>query len=125
MGCWPVSTPYIRSVGQCKPNKASLRSCSFEVWGRSLASPKEGALKLETTTISLGRICWLDVSLWDAADISAERLFAAALRFLISFLTIPKSQVIVRGAIFIALLVYIPDCLVASILISVKYQLIV
>lgn len=54
-----------------------------------------GALKLEATTISSGRICWLDVSLWDAANMSAKRLFAAALRFLISLLTIPMSQVIV------------------------------
>lgn len=96
MGCWPVSTQYIRSAGQGKPNTESLRSCRFEVWGRSPASPKEGALRVETTTISLGRIRWLDILLWDAAGISAERLFAAVLRVLISLLTIFKSQVNVQ-----------------------------
>lgn len=106
---------YIRSAGQCKPNRASLRSRGFEVWGRSPASPKEGALKVETTTISVGRIRCLDVSLWDAAGISAERLFAAALWVLISLLTIFKSQVNVQGLIFVAILVYLPNCLVASV----------
>lgn len=88
MGCWPVSTQYIRSAGQCKPNRASLRSCSFEVWGRSPGSPKEGAVEVKTTTINLGRIRWLDVFPWDAAGISVERLFAAALKVLISFLSL-------------------------------------
>jgi len=96
MGCWPVSTQCIRSAGQCKPNRASLRSCGFEVWGRSPASPKAGALEVETATVSLGRICCLDVLLWDAAGISVGRLFAAALRVLISLLTLFKSQVHVQ-----------------------------
>lgn len=56
-----------------------MRSCSFEVWGRNLARLKEGAPKVEKTTISSGRIRWLDVSPWDAASISVKRLFAAVL----------------------------------------------